>query len=230
MVTKKSFWLTLICCCTMLTASGQSITDCDYWEELKQGLTAISDTIYIQDRSKLEQAKGLDCLKDSLMTIDYTTAKGERIYIKLVNKPFEAKNHRLQIFDTIFKTENGVKKVDQVITRDFIDGRKAYGIDGGFPRTEVSSAKIKWANNWLSIPDSAFHNLYDLHFCYGYLAPECYITSDNQILYLYLTASDGAGSYGVKLVFNKKQFVTRLISKQEAANHFDFMDMNYECK
>lgn len=227
---KRGFWFTLFLCNSIISASGQSITDCSYWKELKPGLTAISDTIYIQDRSKLEQVKGLDCHKDSLMTIDYTTTKGERIFIQLVNKPFEPKNHQLQLFDTIFKTENGIKKVDDVVVRDFIDGRKSYGIDGTVPRTEVSSAKIKWANTWLSIPDSAFHNLYDLHFSYGYLAPECYIANNNQILYLYLTASDGAGSYGVKLVFDRQQYITRIVGRIEMASHFDFMDMNYDCR
>ena len=89
---------------------------------------------------------------------------------------------------------------------------------------EISHLKIKWNKNWLSIPDSAYHNLYEAHLCLGHLPIEAYITKGNKLLFIYLYGSDGAGGYAVKFVFNRKKYLTRIVTTNELIDGYDFLD------
>lgn len=177
------------------------------------------DTIYIQDRKKLEKIDGLTC-NDTNVTFNYKSKAGENIYISISNTKYLAANHTLLLLDTVYKFIHNQKKIDHLISKNIIDGKPAYGIDGGPPTFEISELKINWNYSWLIIPDSSFHNLYQTHLG----TVEAYITKNNQLLYLYISASDSAGSYSVKIVFNRKKYLTRIVNRNEMTNGYDFLD------
>ena len=130
----------------------------------------------------------------------------------------------MHLSDTVYKFIHNEKRIDYIIVRDSIDNKPAYGIDGNQPLTEIKQFKIKWNEKSLSIPDSVFSNLLEIHLCLDYLPIEAYITKNNKFLYLYAHASDGAGAYSVKFIFDSKGFVTRIVNTNECTDGYDFLD------
>jgi hypothetical protein len=202
--------------------------DWSFKRELISYMQSPKDTIYIEDRKKLERIGVLKC-NDSLVTFNDTTKSGRRIFISISNTKFIADKHSLHLSDTVFKFIHNEKRIDYLITRNLIDGRPSYGTDGGYPNFEMNALKIKWNRNWLSIPDSAFQNLLETHLCLSYLPVEAYITKNNKLLYIYIAASDGAGSYAVKFVFDRNKYLTRIVNRNECSDGFDFLDANASC-
>jgi len=207
-------------------AFGQMKPNWQFRSELMAQFISPKDTIYIQDRHHLEKLTVLQST-DTTATLNYTTKTGDKISIYIHCGKFEPTKHKLHLYDTIYKFIHNENRVDYLVSKDLIDGKRAYGIDGGLPRTEIKELKIKWNGKWLVIPDSSFANFYEIHT----KTIEAYISEDKKFIYLYISASDGAGSYSVKFVFNKNGFVTRLISTNECTDGFDFIDaLPKECE
>ena len=171
-----------------------------FHDELIRGLESPKDTIYIENRKKLEKLTGLHIYPDSL-EMHCTTRSKQAIRISLISSSFVPENHKINL------------------PANLIDGRECYGIDQDYPKREIHSFKIKWDKKWLYIPISAYSNLYE-----PFMSMEAYLSKNKKLLYVYIDGSDGAGSYSVKFVFNKNGYVTRLITTNECADDFDFLD------
>ena len=214
---------TIIFLLTVRVTYGQISNSWPFKSELLSYMQTSKDTIYIHDRKKLEKIVGLKCI-DTAVTFNSTTKTGDRIYILLRNKKFIKSKHTLDLVDTVYKFNHNEKIIDGLIAKDLIDGKQAFGIDGTYPKMEMSLIKIKWNSIWLTIPTSAFHNLYETHLCLDHLPVEAYITKNNKLLFLYIYASDGAGGYAVKLVFNRQKYLTRIVNRNEMTDGYDFLD------
>jgi len=185
-------------------------------DELYNSLTNQTDSIYILDRQKLEKVSGMTC-NNNIVTFSYLTQSKERIEIRIEKGDFEPSKHKIYLFDTISTIANAHE------VKNLIDNRYSYGIDRDMPKTEIKNISIKWSGLDISIPDSAFSNLYEPHLCSDYLAVETYIFK-NKKLFVYVNASDGAGGYAVKFVFDKEKYLTRIITTNEMTNGYDFLD------
>jgi hypothetical protein len=181
-------------------------------DELMDNMISPRDTIYICDRHKLEKFSGLQ-FTDTTATINYNTKKEDKISISIKTGKFDPPKHRLHL------TDKG-NEPNAMIVVNQIDGKRAYGIDGDSPRREIKKLKIKWNDKWLTISDNSFVNFYEIH----PKTIEVYLSKSQKFIYLYISASDGAGGYSVKFVFDKNGFVTRLISTNECTDGFDFID------
>lgn len=209
---------------TILTALSCFSQD---WEkrfrhELFESLLNPADSIYVMDRKLLERVAGMTC-NDKVVAIKSKIQNGDKIEIKIENGDFEPTKHRIYLYDTIPEIVNGRKLYDLMEVKNLIDNRYSYGIDGTMPRTEIKSMSIKWNEMNLAIPDSAFSNLYEPHLCSELLAVEAYIFN-NKNLFVYINASDFAGGYSVKFVFDKEKYLTRIITTNEMTNGYDFLD------
>src|ERR1041385_8915921 len=149
-----------ICC-----LHAQIKNNWEFKNELISYMESPHDTIYIQDRKKLEKIGGLKC-NDSSATFKSKSLAGDSITIFITSTSFIPRKH-------IF------------VTPDSIDGKRAFGDNTLYPEKEIKTLQIKWGNNQLIIPDSAFHNLYEMHLCLSYRPVEAYITKNNKLLYLY---------------------------------------------
>ena len=187
--------------------------------EYMKNLISHNDTIYIQDRHHLEKISGLKST-DSSAAFNYTSLSGDKISFTINTGKFDPSKHQLHLNDTVFKLINNEKKIDYLEEKDLVDGHKAYGNDGNIPVKEIKTIKIKWNDVLLTIPASAFKNLFEIHT----KTIEAYLSKDKKLLYVYISASDGAGSYAVKFVFGKKKYITRMISTNECTDGFDFLD------
>ena len=76
-----------------------------------------------------------------------------------------------------------------------IDGKLFWGTDGNMPKREYKSIEVKIRGKQVSIPQSAYNDLYE-----SYLYTEfnsVHYDKDNDILYIVANNGDGAGSYMV---------------------------------
>ena len=76
-----------------------------------------------------------------------------------------------------------------------IDGKPFWGTDGNIPKKEYKSIEVKIRGKQVSIPKSAYSDLYE-----SYLYTEfnsVYYDKDNDILYIVADNGDGAGAYMV---------------------------------
>jgi hypothetical protein len=223
---KMHKWTNILAIILLLSSKvtfGQISNSWTFKNELIGYMQTPKDTIYIQDRKKLKKIRGLKCT-DTTATFKGFTNIGDKISISIHNKKFIHSNHTLDLSDTVFKFMHNEKRVDYLITKDLIDGRVAFGIDGNYPNIELSDIKIQWNNIRLTIPDSAFHNLYETHLCLEHLPVEAYVTKDKKLLYIYISASDGIASYCVKFVFSRQKYLTRIVNINEMTDGYDFLD------
>ncbi|MBK7818295.1 MAG: hypothetical protein IPJ60_12715 [Sphingobacteriaceae bacterium] len=167
----------------------------------------------------MEKLNGLS-FTDSSATLNCNSKTGNKVSIALGLGKFEPTKHKLYFSDTVWKFIHNEKRIDHLIAKNLIDDKLAYGVDGDFPKTEIKYIKIKFNGNWLTIPKSSFANFYEVHT----ETIEAYLSKDKKFIFLYISASDGIGSYAIKFVFDKTKFVTRLISTNECTDGFDFLD------
>lgn len=198
---------------------GQMKPEWQFRDEYLENLQSMDDTIYIQNRHKMERILGLRS-DDTTATYNFLTKFQDKIFIKILCGQFEPFKHNIYLYDTIYKEIKQIKYVDHLLSRDLIDGKRGYGIDGKFPLKEIKEFKLKWNENWLDIPKKAFGNLYEVHL----KSIEAYLSDNKHFIYVYLSGSDGAASFSVKFVFNKNKYVTRIITTNECTNAYDFLD------
>ena len=217
-MTNRQFLLLLIILTTQF-AFGQMKPRWLFKDELMAHLISPKDTIYIQDRHHLEKITGLKST-DTNAIINYSTKSGDKVSVSISIGSFEPAKHKLYLSDTVYKFIHNEKRIDYLKIKNLIDGKRAYGIDGDFPKTEIKSFKLKYNDKWLTIPKSSFANFYELHL----ESIEAYLSKDKTLIYIYINGSDGAGSYSLKFVFDKSKYITRLISTNECTDGFDFLD------
>ncbi|MEO8884977.1 MAG: SH3 domain-containing protein [Mucilaginibacter sp.] len=86
-----------------------------------------------------------------------------------------------------------------------IDGKAIWGQDGGIPKKEISSVKIIKNGTQITIPKTAYNDLYEPDF--GSLN----IYSNKNTIYIEMENSDGAGWYTIIWVIKDNKFDYRYI-------------------
>lgn len=208
---------------------AQVSVDWKYKKELFGYLQKADDSIYITDRANLEEIQSSRCTDTEVSYYTYTKA-GEHIQLAIKSKKFLRSYHEIRFSDSIFSVVNKKKVLDSVVLLNKIDGRYAFGVNGEIPETEISSFIILRNNVKIVIPKSAYTDLYNIHYCVFYKAPEVYITKDNIHLYLYLHGSDGINQYSVKFIFDELGYVTRIVNRHQCLTDFDFIDGFGDCE
>ena len=109
--------------------------------------------------------------------------EGKEIQVTLATEKFDKDKHSFKYH----------KEYRDVIEK--IDGKPFWGTDGNMPKKEYKSIEVKIRGKQVSIPQSAYSDLYqpnlytDLNFVY--------YDKDNDILYIVANNGDGAGAYTV---------------------------------
>ena len=194
--------------------NNQYFTDIPFHKELLSKLEEKKDTIYICSRLLLEQFNTVE-QQDSIITLEYN-----QYQVRILSKVFEPSKHNLNLVDTIRKTDG---KVDYLETKNIIDGSKAYGIDGDVPNTEIAQFMIKINQEVIQLNDKHISDIYNVNLA----KTEAYFNPQNNLLYVYISGSDAAGSYAIKYVIGDNGYITRIIAEYCG---FDFIDgLNYDC-
>ena len=109
--------------------------------------------------------------------------EGKEIQVVLSTEKFDKSKHSFKYH----------KEYRDVIEK--IDGKLFWGTDGNMPKREYKSIEVKIRGKQVSIPQSAYNDLYE-----SYLYTEfnsVHYDKDNDILYIVANNGDGAGSYMV---------------------------------
>ena len=109
--------------------------------------------------------------------------EGKEIQVALSTEKFDKNKHSFKYH----------KEYRDVIEK--IDGKLFWGTDGNMPKREYKSIEVKIRGKQVSIPQSAYNDLYE-----SYLYTEfnsVHYDKDNDILYIVANNGDGAGSYMV---------------------------------
>lgn len=117
----------------------------------------------------------------------------ENIKIEISGTNFIRKKHKLTFY----------KNTDQL---DKIDDLPIFGTDGNIPKKEYKSINIEINNEKIRLPNIALKNLYEPNLLFA----GANYDEKNDILYIYSSNSDGAGSYEVIWVIEKKKFKERI--------------------
>ena len=109
--------------------------------------------------------------------------EGKEIQVVLSTEKFDKSKHSFKYH----------KEYRDVIEK--IDGKLFWGTDGNMPKREYKSIEVKIRGKQVSIPQSAYNDLYE-----SYLYTEfnsVHYDKDNDILYIVALNGDGAGAYMV---------------------------------
>ena len=109
--------------------------------------------------------------------------EGKEIQVVLSTEKFDKSKHSFKYH----------KEYRDVIEK--IDGKLFWGTDGIMPKREYKSIEVKIRGKQVSIPQSAYNDLYE-----SYLYTEfnsVHYDKDNDILYIVTLNGDGAGAYMV---------------------------------
>ena len=109
--------------------------------------------------------------------------EGKEIQVVLSTEKFDKSKHSFKYH----------KEYRDIIEK--IDGKLFWGTDGNMPKREYKSIEVKIRGKQVSIPQSAYNDLYE-----SYLYTEfnsVHYDKDNDILYIVALNSDGAGAYMV---------------------------------
>ena len=109
--------------------------------------------------------------------------EGKEIQVVLSTEKFDKSKHSFKYH----------KEYRDVIEK--IDGKLFWGTDGNMPKREYKSIEVKIRGKQVSIPQSAYNDLYE-----SYLYTEfnsVHYDKDNDILYIVANNGDGAGVYMV---------------------------------
>ena len=109
--------------------------------------------------------------------------EGKEIQVTLSTEKFDKDKHSFKYH----------KEYRDVIEK--IDGKPFWGTDGNMPKRQYKSIEVKIRGKQVSIPQSAYNDLYE-----SYLYTEfnsVHYDKDNDILYIVALNGDGAGAYMV---------------------------------
>ncbi|MDP4230557.1 MAG: hypothetical protein Q8916_09170 [Bacteroidota bacterium] len=188
----------------------------EFKDELISCMESPKDTIYVQDRRKLRRVRHRHCVPNGVSFVDSSVS----LSIQIWDKPFDSVHHSISWSANDTDGWGG-----------WIDGKQAYGIDlydsttGVSGIREIARMNIVWAGVKLKIPRKAIHNLYAAWLCDSLADQvEAYVTPDRKLLYIYVAGSDASGSYAVKFIFDRKGYITRIVTDAEDFASFDFLD------
>ena len=108
---------------------------------------------------------------------------GKDIRVTLTSQKFDKSKHSFVYYK---ESHHSIEK---------IDGKLFWGTDGNMPKREYKSIEVKIRGKQVSIPQSAYNDLYE-----SYLYTEfnsVHYDKDNDILYIVANNGDGAGAYMV---------------------------------
>ena len=113
--------------------------------------------------------------------------------IEISGTNFIRKKYKL----TFYKNTNQLDKIDDL---------PIFGTDGNIPKKEYKSINIEINNEKIRLPHIALKNLYEPNLLFA----GANYDQKNDILYIYSSNSDRAGSYEVIWVIEKKKFKERI--------------------
>ncbi len=123
---------------------------------------------------------------------------GHEATVTAQEKPFVAVDHQIN------------KDLHGMITE--IDGKPFLGTDGSLPRSELVSLNVSFGGKQVHVPKKFLTNCFDPNLGKNYF--HVTIGDDLQSVYIFMSASDGAGAYEIIWVVHQNGTFSRLSASQ----------------
>lgn len=160
-----------------------------------------SDKCFISNRNLLKQLKIVSCDSSNLV-IEDQLKNGKSCKINVSTGEFQVSKHSIETN----MDSSSIKK---------IDGQYPYGGQYGIPEVEIKKIEIEVNGLKLKIPTNAYGNLFYPMMCDNYRFVrqiEAYESLNGEFIYLYVYGGNAAGTYFAKLIFDHKEYKTKIAS------------------
>lgn len=150
--------------------------------------------------NELKNPDKLQKIKLAVSEPNCSTYKSDSLLLSICRQPFDRSKHHIQ-YDGRFVSK--------------IDNKHPYGVDGALPKHEIKSIILKIGTTQISIPKSAYQNLFEPSLLpreqAGLGDLSLYRSKDGKRLYIMMQNSDGAGFYIVTFIIVGKKYYDRKI-------------------
>jgi hypothetical protein len=160
-----------------------------------------TDSCFISNRNLLNRLKTISC-DSSKIVIEDKLKNGKVCNIHVSTKEFQASKHSI-------KTNEDSTSIKE------IDGQYPFGGQYGVPEIEISLIEIEINGEKLKIPQKAYGNFFHPVVCdnYGFVRQiEAFESLNGEFIYLYIYGGNAAGTYFTKLIFDHKEYRTKIAS------------------
>lgn len=176
----------------------------NWWKILQVDNNSRSNWIegYIY-KDKVLLLKNWKVVKRQNSVSDSGIFKNDSIIVIIKQKAFRYKQHKLS-----YTKSDSKENIKSELLK--IDGKRFWGTDGEMPKQVLASIKVIVNGYPITLPKSAFNDLYEPHLnkvsiCYG---------PDNTF-YISMLNSDGAGSYYIIWAIKNKNYLNRYVDDSE---------------
>lgn len=163
------------------------------WCEIDTLTSAVSGQVH---ESGLKLTESFTRVPEQKRGLDSVVFANEDVQVSLKAAPFDQKKHKV-----VMESEW------QLIS---IDGQTEwYGTDYTMPLSEYTSIEVKFPDETLVLPKQAYQNLFNPFLDTDDatdLATSVNYDKENDVLYIHMRNSDGAGGYFALLVIKNKRF------------------------
>lgn len=129
--------------------------------------------------------------------------EGDNVSVTVKATPFVPAKHKLAFYEETFLVK--------------IDGKPYFGNYGKVPKTVIESVTVLVGKDSVSIPPTAFFDLYNPSFIYKDASGtertlnSVYFSPDKRTMYVYMLNKEDKGSYEVTWVIQDKKYLRRVV-------------------
>ncbi|WP_428171465.1 SH3 domain-containing protein [Chryseobacterium rhizosphaerae] len=120
---------------------------------------------------------------------------------------FKSGNIKVNIVSGKFNFKENEKDFSSTLYGDFYKEQQVWGIDGTIPKTHYISITAQMGNKTIQIPAKEIENLFEIN----NKSTTCYYDRTNDILYISMLNSDGAGTYVALFTIEKGEYKGRTL-------------------
>ncbi len=120
---------------------------------------------------------------------------------------FKSGNIKVNIVSGKFNFKENEKDFSSTLYGDFYKEQQIWGIDGTIPKTHYISITAQMGNKTIQIPAKEIENLFEIN----NKSTTCYYDRTNDILYISMLNSDGAGTYVALFTIEKGEYKGRTL-------------------
>jgi len=120
---------------------------------------------------------------------------------------FRSGNIKVNITSGKFNFKENEKDFTSTLYGDFYKEQQVWGLDGTMPKTHYLSITAQIGDKKIEIPAKEIENLFEVN----NTSTKCYYDRTNDILYISMLNSDGAGAYVALFTIEKGQYKGRTL-------------------
>lgn len=120
---------------------------------------------------------------------------------------FKSGNIKVNILSGKFNFKENEKDFTSTLSGDFYKEQQVWGLDGTIPKTHYLSITAQIGDKTIQIPEKEIENLFEIN----NKSTRCYYDRINDILYISMQNSDGAGAYVALFTIEKGEYKGRTL-------------------